>query len=387
MIIKTNSGLSPEVSILINGVEVDYAAINKVTLSLDENKHDICTLTFVGLPPKSITDYIDAPVRVFLSSGQTRTQEFCGYVTYVEPVSNTRSGTANNSPFQLTNVVCLGASVSMKGSKNKVWESTSIPIIAQEMAYRYGFSLDVYLDTFEFPRLVQSSESDWAFITRIATEYGMRVTVHGTHMHIWDPFKAIGRLASFNRLYTSRKTLDNIPGAIISFTGTFGYVTPQGVSTNYKTASLDRFGTIVSVDSAALPDQSWSRHGHSSKFLNEINTTAQTVEEASKYMGQYNRKYFAFNANVRVTGGAGIVPGGVVEVDEYNSNFDGLWYVQSVQHVIGGSQYLTELGLAKDFNTTKSYEVPAVARFSKPPSSVLLGGSWKASSTKVNTYV
>jgi phage protein D len=387
MIIKTNSGLSPDVVITISGVEVDYAAINKITLSLDENKHDICTISIAGLAPKSITDYIDAPVRVFISTGPGREQEFCGYVVYVEPGSNSQAGLVNNSPFQVSNVVCLGTSVSMKGSKNKVWESTSLPIIAQTLAYNYGYSLDVYKDTFEFPRLVQSSESDWAFLLKVCEMYGMRVTVHGTHMHIWDPFKALGRLSSFNKLYTSRSTLDNVPGSILKFTGTFGYLSPEGMSTNFKTASLDRYGTIVEVTSASQKDHSWSGNGHSSKFMNEINTTTQTVEEASRKMKEYNRKYFAFNASVQIVGGSGVVPGGVVEVRDYNSNFDGYWYVHSVQHTIGGSQYLTDLKIARDYNTVDEYVIPTVSTVNSPPDPVLINNSWRTSRSMVTLYV
>lgn len=387
MIIKTNSGLSPDVVITINGVEVSHESISSVSLSLDENKHDICTISIAGLSPKSVTDYIDAPVRFFISSGPGRSQEFCGYVVYVEPGSNTQAGLVNNSPFQVSNVVCLGTSVSMKGSKNKVWESTSLPIIAQTFAYNYGYSLDVYKDTFEFPRLVQSSESDWAFLLRICELYGMRVTVHGTHMHIWDPFKALGRLSSFNRLNTSRSTLDNVPGSILKFTGTFGYITTEGMSTNFKTASLDKYGTIVEVNSASQEDQSWSGKGHSSKFLNEINTSTQTVEEASRKMKEYNRKYFAFNAHLQVTGGAGIVPGGVVEIQDYNSNFDGYWYVRSVQHTVGGSQYLTDLKIARDYNTINEYEFPTVSTFETPPEPILRSNSWESSTKRVTLYV
>jgi len=387
MIIKTGSQLSPEVSILINEVPVNYASITSAEILLDENKHDVCVLLLSGIPPRAITDYIDAPIRVFATTGQNRSQEFCGYITFVEPVSNTAQPIVNGSPFQVTKVVALGTSLVMKGAKNRVWENATITTIAQDLSKSYGFSLDVPKDSYSELFIAQTSESDWSFITRVATERGYRVTVHGTHMHIWDPFKSIGRLISYNQLSTARTNLSNAPGLIMHLEGTFGYLTPEGASTNYKTASLDRFGNILNVRSEELARNSWSGAGHSSKFFNEVNDVVDNIEQATRKMSAKKKGTYAFNAHVSVSDGLGMLPGGIVDLLEYNANFDGLWYIQSVQHKIKRSSYITELHIARDFNTTKEFVTPPVSSYEQPPPPSFLSGAWKAEERRVNIYV
>jgi hypothetical protein len=387
MIIKTGSQLSPAVSVTINNVEVNYSSIISVDLCLDENKHDVCTLVMSGIPARAITDYIDAPIRVFATTGQNRNQEFCGYITFIEPTTTTAQPLVNSSPFQTAKIVALGASYVMKGAKNRLWENAPISAIAQDMCKKYGFSLDVPKDGYSEPVKAQISESDWEFLTITAEQLGYRVTVHGTHMHIWDPFKAIGRLLSYTNLYTARSALSNAPGLILRLQGTFGYLTPEGFSTNYQTASLDSFGNILTVRSDSLSEsQSWSGNGHSSKFFNEINDNVDNVAQATKRMSAKNKQFYAFNAHLEVTDGLGILPGGVVNLLEYNSNFDGLWYVRSVRHKFERSSYKTELHIARDFNTTKEFTTPPVSSYETPPAPSLLSGSWRAERRKVTVY-
>lgn len=387
MIAKSKNPLSPDTVITINNVEVDYTSIVGFTLSLDENMHDMCSIEMRGIHPKAITDYIDAPVRVVITSGAGRTQEFCGYVAYIEPLSVTREGLSNNSPFQQASIVCLGASMSMKGDKSRVWENTSLSLIAQRMALDYGFSLDVQVSDYSYPRIVQKAESDWEFLVRVARLYGSRVAMHGTHMRIWDTFKALGRRPSFERLTTMRKQMDAVPGSIMKFDGSFGFISPDGYSTTFQTAAMDSSGAITTVTSSMVSEQSWTGAAHLSKFTNFVPGTSQNVQEAIKAVEAEDKETFAFNAIVEVTAGAGIVPGGVVLVDEYNANFDGLWYVNSVTHKMGSSLYSTELSIGRDFTTSNEYTVPKVEVHQEPPAPLFRNGKWLSSNKRVVKYV
>jgi hypothetical protein len=387
MIAKSSNPLSPDVTIRFNNMEVDYGSVVSFSLSLEENKHDTCTITMRGIHPKAITDFIDTPVRVMVSSGELRKQEFCGYVLYVEPVSETREGLVNGSPFQTARIVCFGATVVMKGADTKVWENTSIGVLSQYMANTYGFSLDTPYDTFAFPRQVQKAESDWAFLTRVASAYGYRVTVHGTHMHVWDQTKSLGRKASFNVLTTMRKQMDAAPGMILRFEGSFGYLTPDGDATTYRTTTLDPSGKSLTVTSKDIPNISISGYPSDAEYSDTAFRPSQSTEEARRFIDEKNKGGFPFNAWVDVTAGAGIVPGGVVYIDEYNSNFDGIWYVKSVTHEVGGSMYITKLEIGRDFTLGTEYQVPLVEPFATPPAPRFLNNVWTSSLPRVNKYV
>jgi phage protein D len=387
MIAKSNNPLSPDTVITIHGVEVDYTSVVGFTLTLEEGKHDVCAIRVRGLHPKAITDYIDAPVRVSLSSGPGRRQEFCGYIMYVEPTSITKAGFINQSPFQEANLVCFGVSMLMKETVSRVWNNLSVTAIAQFIADKYSFSIDVKKSTYTFPRIVQAVESDWAFLNRVAEMYGMRMSVHGTHMHLWDPADSVGRRPSFMRLLSTRKNLDAVPGTITKFNGSFGYVTPDGAGATYQVASIDSTGKITTTSNGVMVESTLSGQPRLTKFNHLVSETPQNIAEAELQIKSQTLKQFAFNATIEIIAGAGVVPGGIVFLDEYNSNFDGIWYVKSVQHEHMGSNYYTTLSVGRDYNATNTFDLPNVEIADLPPDPVFVNNKWQSSDKRVISYV
>ena len=393
MIVHSGNPLSPKVVVKLDGVEVNYNSIAKVVIDLAANKHDVVSLYIAGIPPKAITDYIDVAVSVTVTLGPGRTTEFRGYVLYLEPESISRSSVINNSPFQLTRVVCFGASLKMKGSKTRVWENASVVTIAKDMATTYGFSLDVFDDGFKLPRIVQAKQSDWEFLNTFCSTYGYSISVNATHMHIWDPFKAIGRRPSYEALTAPIRSSNPSPGSILKFNGTFGYLTPEGVSWNYSVDSIDNNGTInTSVGDHTDPEFSWSGVGHGSKYNSALRNSALSVSEGQKLVAAEIRKKLPFNAVVEANSTIGTVPGGIVNIEGYKTNFEGLWYVKEVKHTIGGSNCVTTLQLwvakiSRDFNTTSEYLVPPTELAENPPDSKYVNNRWQSSIERVSTYV
>lgn len=388
MIINSGGPLSPKVSFTINNVEVNYFSINQVFLELDVNKHDVLTIIMNGIPPKAVTDYVGAAVEFSLSSGPGRNQVFKGYVLYVEPEYSVGAPVANSSVLHTAKIVCFGASLVMKGAKQRVWDSVNIYKLAQEMASKYNFSLECIKDDYQIPRIAQPTESDWEFMVRVCETYGYSMTVHGTHMAIWDPFKAIGHRRSYERLVPVNAYLGASPGAIVKMHGTFGELTPDGESYKYHIASFDSTGAVINTfDKYNSSQNSWSGMATEPKYTSTVSESAVSVGEAEKMIGAIKRRNFPFNVSLTVSAGAGIVPGGVVEITGYKSNFEGLWYVKSVCHTITGSSYNTELQVSKDYNTTNQFVVPPTELSIDPPESVLIGDTWRAKQNRVTLYV
>lgn len=386
MIIQSGNPLSPKVNFEINGVEVNYFSINQITLDIEEGKHDTLTFVMSGIPHKAITDYEGAAVRFSLSSGPGRTQTFNGYVMYVEPQHSVDAPMVNGSVFYTAKIVCFGASVSMKTVRQTIWENTTIYKIGQDIAKLYKFSIDVIKDDFIIPRVVQASESDWEFLRRICSTYGYSFSVHGTHIHIWDPFKATGRRPSYERLVPASAVVDAVPGSILKLTGTFGSLTVDGSSYRYELTSFDNAGNITTNrDSNSI--KAWSGVDESPKYSTIIAESAVSIGEAQKIIDGKRRHTFPFNARVQLMAGAGIVPGGIVEILGYNSGVDGLWYVKSVCHNIGGTSYTTDIEIGKDHNTQGTYVVTPTKLAESPPEAVLLDNSWKSSKGRAVLYV
>lgn len=385
MIVQSLNPLSPKVSFSLNNVEVNYQSITQVSLDLEENKHDVLTFIVSGIPHKAITDYEGAAVKFNISSGQGRSQAFNGYVLYVEPEHNIDAAMVNGSMFYTAKVVCFGASVAMKTVRQRIFENTTIYKIGQEIAKQYRFSIDVLKDEFVIPRAVQSSESDWEFLKKVCDTYGYSFTVHGTHMHIWDAFRSVDRRPSYEVLTPVSALSKSIPGSILKLTGTFGNLTVDGNSYRYQMSSFDNSGTIIDNTETGTV-KTWSGDLEEPKYSSILSESATSVGEARKMIEARRRRLFPYNVRVEVIAGAGIVPGGVVEIAGYKSNLDGLWYVKSVRHNIGGTTYTTDLEISKDKNVSTLLNTPPREIAELPPEAIFVDNSWRASKERVTLY-
>ena len=79
---------------------------------------------------------------------------------------------------------------------------------------------------------------------------------------------------------------------------------------------------------------------------------------------------------MKVMYGAGAVPGGIIDLRGYSSEFDGVWYITEVKHSVKSANYVTDLLISKD---TKFEELPSsskVTAFSTPQEAKLMDGKW-----------
>jgi len=387
MIVKSSSPLSPAVTIRISGVEVDYTSIMGADLHLEEDKHDLLTIKMAGVPSRLILEYLDAPVTFFLDNGPGRSQLFVGYVSNVLPVAQTNAGFVNKSPFQQVDLVCVGASYYMKGLKSARWNPPTLDNVVSTMSKRYGFSADYPRDSYRPNNLVQTSESDWEFLVKTVNRYSHRVTVHGTHIHVWDVYAATGRASSYHELLSVNAQAGTQPCTIVKFDAHLGSLSSSGGASSSAVAYLDNQGRSHKVTSRDVRGSSLLGKQITSDFEDFVATTAQSFTEAQREVMRLDKADMPFSAFCQVSAGAGIVPGGIVNVLEYGSEFDGLWYVKSVRHSHVGSHYLTDLELAKDGLADINYEIAPVTKLAQPPDSLLIDGQWVAASRRVNQYV
>lgn len=383
MIFRSNTPLSPSVEVSISGVPFDYLSLQQVELDLSEDKHDLIRLRVTGMPPKTVVSFVNAPVRVSWSQGN-QGHEFRGYVAYVLPTYQSNVGLINNSPLQVTDVICMGASFVMKAKKNRLWEKVSLEAIVSKLALEYRFSYEIPQDNFRFFRLVQSGESDWEFLLRVVHDLGYSMTAHGTHIHVFNRMRAVTRNISYHRLLIpGRSSLSLEPNQILRFDGTVGYVTPEGNSNVDTLSVLDNAGKVTTL-SRTSPT---TRTGDAlpNLFTDQLSGTSTSVDYARKTLASRGRHKFPFSAKIEATGTPGVLPGGLVLVDDFESQFDGLWYVTDICQTLTRDRHYSEISVLKD--TTKgTISGAANARNINVPPSVLSGGAWRSSSQTGTTY-
>jgi hypothetical protein len=387
MIFKSAFPNAPTVELVIDGVSVDYTAVQSVTLTSTENSHDYAELVVVGLIPDYVTEYSDRPIYVSVSYSPTQKFSFYGYVAFVTPEAITRRGYINNSPIQRATISCFGSSYDMKAKKSRVWEKVNLQQVVESIAQTYRYSYQVPDDSFIYSRITQSNESDVSLLIRLCESYGYRVTFSGANIHVYDPYKAMSRNMPYAELTTIVNDESNArfaPGRIMEFTGTFGSMTPEGSSNEFKIETLDQNGLPLSYTTSnggmgmgtAVP----------SRFTDSVPISAVSYSSAKRFGDALSRRYLPYHADAIVTGLPEILPGSVVRVNGYNSKFDGFWMVTSATQKMSRSNYITELSLVKD---SVNDDLPITVNgtpYSYPQEPALDKGRWVAETPVYSLY-
>ena len=387
MIIKPPYGVSPNYDLTIGNAQVDYQALNSIELCLEENKHDMLKLEMAGLPPRAVTEYRGLGVRLTFDTGPGYQDEFTGYVTEVKPHSHTSAGLMNNSPFQDVTIVCMGASFDMRGAKSRPWEETTLGDVARQFAKDYKMSLDAPQNADErvYRLMLQDSESDWQFLVRYAGLLGYSVSGHNTHLHIYDPFLAASRQISYNKLMTSRGSkLDGtaVPGRISDFKGRFTRRHADGVFKNSVVTVQQDDGLTYDVDSREVFRITT---GTAPRLQDNLSHPVETYAEAIRVINRRSREEYDYEATIEVVGLAGCQPGGVISLDNYAAEFDGLWYVRGVDHRLASGGFVSTLDVAR--NVRSELESGTITeRLQSPPQPVWFNNKWQSSKRRYRAY-
>ena len=99
----------------------------------------------------------------------------------------------------------------------------------------------------------------------------------------------------------------------------------------------------------------------------------------------------AFVAKVSTTGVAGPVPGSVVGVEGFSSDFDGAWLVREMNMKFNDGNFVSEFGLSRS-TTGKGYTgLPVLRAYLEPDAPKLVPGKlgtpeWRSSTMRARVY-
>lgn len=348
MITTGSSSIELKFEVLIHNGFLEYSSIQRVNIELEEGKHNLATMDIAGIPPEYLDTYIDLPVAIKVTVGGVRTHTFNGYIVYLEPTSENIQGLVNKSPFQTTRMYCFGTSYVMRNRRTEVHNNKTIVQIAKEFADKYNFTVSVPNDPYVFPRLVQSGESDWEFLSKVAELSGYRVLMRGVHIDIWDPYAVFSRIGT-TPLYAmsgNKGSVSAASGQVIKFHGIVGAVTPLAAKVP------DTIHALINGEIATLSTDVSSGLGTAvrSMFADEVAENADSIDMANAILKGRSRQKFPYVAHVDAVGDPTITPGMAVNIDRYNSALDGIWLVTAVRHEMFRGSCMSYLTLVKDSN-------------------------------------
>jgi hypothetical protein len=376
-------------TLLIDNVPVDNAAVQKIVIELRENMHDLAIIEFAGVPPRYITDYVDKPLTVSISAFSNYVQEFYGYINYMDATSTTHDGTVNGSPFQLVSAVCFGASYLMKSRKTRAWSNYTLKDLVKELADEYRFTYSVPNSQYVFPRVAQNSQTDWQVLVSSANRLGYNVSVHGTHIHVWDPSKAPARNISYavlQNLLGSQGATSVTPGQIIRFDPRIGGMTPFGSRVPDTLHYVDQQGVLSKIDGSSLLAQGSLGTSVETLFTDQLNVSVDSQEMGEQVLHGLANKKYPYVAFVHTVGIPGMLPGGIVKIDKYNTKFDGYWYVRSVRHEMVTNNLQTYMEIVKDSTDETLPTFPKSAPYVPLKNTTFIKNKWVASTEYAEVY-
>ena len=387
MIFKSQSRISPKIDFIVNDMPMQGTSIVKMELGMSENHHDILRVSLTGVPPQLITEYLSKPVYCYWGFGVDN-HKFCGYIASVEPSYSGSDGTMSGSTFQLVEIICIGASYKMRAKKTRLWENASIQSVAVALADLYRFSVSTVSESFAYPRIVQKEESDWEFLNKVAKMYGLSVSVHGTHIHVWNPQNALGRQTSYHELKNVRARNGNTstyPATILSMRGVFGDSISRTNTQTHLATILDNKGDTYT--SNRFDETTGFGQKIDLGITNNISVNATSAVMADTLVAAKTRGISTLTADLSLTGTAGALPGGIVNISNFKSKFDGFWYVKEVTHTLTRDEFFTKMTVSReDTNDIKPY-ITMISRTPEIPSPAFVNNLWQSSTQLEDVYV
>jgi len=354
---NTPSVISP---VLINGQELNVAVI-RALVTRKESEHDSAIL-FVNSATATI-DYTTLPdSRIEFPFGNVGLQStFQGYVNSVTPNRRYVAGTVNTEQ----EIDCLGATMVMKGNKPRFFtDLTATQMMSQIVSEAgLGFNDEYRNDNDKWRQLAQTNESDWQMVLNLADRVGAHVVYE----------KGVVRLINYldisyrqlpDRLYTSQtsvsagdRTTDSSGNVIEYVPINAGLRDPSYLSPTMSYLANRRAVIVPPPDNSAVSSVSAGASASQGSLLVSRFATdypANSQPEAAAIQGGFYQPPWNQSGSLRVTGDALMMPGLVIQVSSarkgltMQADYDGVWYVQGVDHSIGQQgRFFTTLTMSR----------------------------------------
>jgi phage protein D len=282
------------------------------------------------------------------------------------------------SPISTMMVRCYGASIRMRQPSSRSWQNRTVPSVVREVVSSYRFSSEIEDHPYVWPVIAQPGINDWEMLRNLAAMIGYRVQATATHLRFYDPAGVVQRPHIVPRLTTRKMGVMTSP-TIKEFRPTFGGVTGGGysgviVADGFDTLTGKGF-TLTSVAEKPLlgidrPSVSAAR---------QIESNAGTVGQARVELDAARREsLWPITATIISSGSTDIVPGNLVNVQGFNTEYDGLWYTKSVEHLMENGKFESTIEVGKDATGALDVQLPNLI-VQRPPVPMMISNEWVSS--------
>lgn len=347
--------------------------------------------------PRTNLDFVSSklwddntPVKIVWGRRPDNIQTWYGYVNHHVFNSNASDGTR---AIQITYVL-VGTSKPMNSDKTATWGDVTPTYIAKKIAASYGFRAVLSSTNWIIPYEVQSNESDFKFLDRLADKTGFRFWVSGGTLYFIDPavvlFGAQDQAVPRYRLDKLFTQLDSVRDFEMHEGGAVPGMT---VATRTIYGIDDSTGTPFQVNA----DAPTTSPGMPNPGLNYImrDWPADNINDAKNLVNAWQaRNQFWQTAKAELYGSTYIYPGKLVYLSgaQMPPHASGYWIVACATHLLKASgttlttsdKYVTQVRLLKN-TTLLTPNIKASVKITPEFTSCILNNSnqWVSSSAPV----
>lgn len=200
--------------------------------------------------------------------------------------------------------------------RGDVWQNTTIKLVAQTIADRYGLGMEFDGTDYEITKREQNG-ADGSFLQELCNDYGLILKAYSNRLWIFDRERYKGK-----RAVQDIKRENMIPGSFSWTTDLAGTYTG---------------GTFSYTDPDKDADITASVGG--GKRILSLNQYASSVADAAAQLAAAlnNENHKMVEMGFKIGGNFHLYAGGNVRIVNFGENIDGKYYVETVTHTISRS--------------------------------------------------
>lgn len=294
------------------------------------------------------------PVRVSYWSSNYRQNKgvFIGYVTHVRLVTD--DGNA-----YVRDIVCVAASRDLRETAQKTYVNMSAPEIVTSIGKLFRLKVITKQHGLRRGTVVQSGETYWEFLNKLAKRSGYVLRVSGTTLYFLPLREMIGLnihrapvltdYASDTRGRYDGPNVESIDSWVGDTSDDKERLTDQAVFTSISPLTGE-VASVVEKPISGLTRRTGSRSQYT-RFMSS-NTTAHSRHEATILAkGAADNGLMAIDVNLTVSGNPLLSPYHPVELSIRDQALSGYWLVKEVTHTIvrgEDTRYLADVTVATD---------------------------------------
>jgi hypothetical protein len=286
----------------------------------------------VNLRPDDVNPYVTAgsPLRI-VWEGDNAEDEFIGYVHSFRPVSDGYS--------QRVVVIAISAAYPMFNESGRTFYRVGIHNVAEEIGDDNRFQVETDPHPLMQEQVLQGDASDWGLLKRLADEWGYVLMMDGVTL-IFRPLKDVlqENYRTALRERTQTMVAQGRGSGLIEFKPSFSAASKVPITMT----------TGQGVQPVTTKSIYWDQ-GESTGIFQEQAATRSIVSELEGELvstSQEARRRFPFSAKAIMQTPAGRKPLDVYQIEHEGRRMT--WAIQSVKHIVTGSNYLGEMVLGSD---------------------------------------